>query len=575
MAPTNDVAESDRYLLLHSTRTAKTSGQNEQLRTAPLISFKAKSAAKGIEFPQYAFLGCEVPRTFKDNGGSGGSSGSSSATSKIFQTPDPILLNTNTPWSAFVCGSQGSGKSYTVSCMLENCLYPSARIGRLPKPLAGIVFHNDTRSSGSICEAAYLSSLGIKVNVLVSRSNLRALRTIYEKAAGGPHATSNLTVHPLVLQSHHLNTERMHRLMAFSEQEGAVPLYMEVIMRILRDMATNDDRFSYKKFHQLLSRESFTPGQKAMMDLRLNLLESFLDMASINASGGSGSGGGRRRGHMPAPYYDDDNNDVFRPQPGTLTIVDLSDPFVDSATTCVLFDICLGIFEQARPEAGMVVALDEAHKYMGANSSGAADNFTEHLLTTIREQRHNATRVIIATQEPTISPRLLDLCSVTFVHRFSSPDWLLTLKNHLAAASPLASPGSSTTTTNTTTNAEAGNKHLAVLFEEIISLDAGESLVFSPSAVLDPGHDHDHGNNHGPGKLGARYIRFKTRLRLGKDGGRSILAIRTARAGDGCDDGGNARLSSSSSPSSDSDPDLDPDSASPASSSSSSTLLVG
>jgi len=33
-----------------------------------------------------------------------------------------IFLNTNAPWSAFICGSQGSGKSYTLSCMLENLL---------------------------------------------------------------------------------------------------------------------------------------------------------------------------------------------------------------------------------------------------------------------------------------------------------------------------------------------------------------------------------------------------------------------------------------------------------------------
>ena len=67
--------------------------------------------------------------------------------------------------------------------------------------------------------------------------------------------------------------------------------------------------------------------------------------------------------------------------------------------------------------------------------SPAAQKLTESLITAVRLQRHLACRVIIATQEPTISPRLLDLCSFTLVHRFTSPDWLKVLRNHLAAAS--------------------------------------------------------------------------------------------------------------------------------------------
>ncbi|KAF1349920.1 hypothetical protein BDV97DRAFT_352752 [Delphinella strobiligena] len=279
----------------------------------------------------------------------------------------------------------------------------------------------------------------------------------------------------------------MHRLMAFSDSEGPVPLYMEVIMRILREMAMKDSTFNYKEFKAALSREMFNPSQKQMMDIRFNLLESFLDMASINS------------GKQVKP----NRIDVFSPQPGTLTIVDLSDPFLDASTACLLFDICLSLFEERRPQSGMTVALDEAHKFM--NRSSAAELFTDHLLTTIREQRHNATRVIIATQEPAISPRLLDLCSLTLVHRFTSPDWLMTLKTHLAAASPLTAETSD---------------HLTHLFEQIIELNTGESLLFCPTAYLDLAPSHK------PQKLGLRYIRFKTRLRLGADGGKSILALR-------------------------------------------------
>ncbi len=122
-------------------------------------------------------------------------------------------------------------------------------------------------------------------------------------------------------------------------------------------------------------------------------------------------------------------------QPGTLTIVDLSDPFVGAATVCTLFDICLSVAKEKRPECGMVVALDEAHKYI--DQSPAATNFTDRLLTAIREQRHNGTRVIISTQEPTISEKLLDLCSISIVHHFQSPAWFRSIHNHLGGASGL------------------------------------------------------------------------------------------------------------------------------------------
>ena len=49
-------------------------------------------------------------------------------------------------------------------------------------------------------------------------------------------------------------------------------------------------------------------------------------------------------------------------QPGSLTIVDLSCPFVDESAACSMFNICLSIFLEGRKDASRIVALDEAHK---------------------------------------------------------------------------------------------------------------------------------------------------------------------------------------------------------------------
>lgn len=146
--------------------------------------------------------------------------------------------------------------------------------------------------------------------------------------------------------------------------------------------------------------------------------------------------------------------------------------------------------------------------------SPAAQKLTESFITAVRLQRHLACRVIIATQEPTISPRLLDLCSFTLVHRFTSPDWLQVLKNHLAAAS---------LETSTRTHSDV----LEQILIQIINLNAGEALLFAPSAILDVENVVDQGGvtRRRLGKLGISYLKIRVRHRLTSDGGRSVLAI--------------------------------------------------
>lgn len=98
-----------------------------------------------------------------------------------------------------------------------------------------------------------------------------------------------------------------------------------------------------------------------------------------------------------------------------------------------LFKIYLSPFLKQDTTIGRVVAFDKVHKYLTVSSE--CQTLTESLLTAIRDQRHISARIIISTQEPTVSPRLLDLCSVTIVHRFSSPAWLQTLRSHLVRVS--------------------------------------------------------------------------------------------------------------------------------------------
>lgn len=260
-----------------------------------------------------------------------------------------IFSNMDAPWSAFICGSQGAGKSHSLSCMLENSLLATSLAGVNPQPLAGLVFHYDKFTgpeTTQLCEAAYLCSSGIPVRVLVSRSNFDAMNKLYSNMPGLPANGPRPQVIPLYFREEQLNISRMLTLMAVKSNDH-VPLYMEVVNKILRDMSLENKGtvgVDYMEFKARLSRQEFQSQQAVPLRLRLQLLESFLaDRVQSEAAAGQLDG-------------------LFKSAQGTLTIVDLSCPFVNENDACALFSICMSIFLENRGDSGRILALDEAHK---------------------------------------------------------------------------------------------------------------------------------------------------------------------------------------------------------------------
>jgi hypothetical protein len=165
-------------------------------------------------------------------------------------------------------------------------------------------------------------------------------------------------------------------------------------------------------------------------------------------------------------------------------------------------------------------------KYM--NTSTEANTLTSTLLATIRLQRHLGARIIVSTQEPNISPALLDLSSITIVHRFTSPEWLRILKRHLAAAaSDLVDEKSELSNTGETSSIDEGmerrnNDTTKKIFSDIVKLRAGEALLFSPSAMV--GLERSSTGEIGMKRLGSAYLKVRVRKRLTIDGGKSVMA---------------------------------------------------
>jgi DNA replication protein DnaC len=175
--PKDNLAEQMKLLAL-----APDVNELSELKSAPIFTAKVHTRAAAMASQQQRTTSDSArAEVFPQHGLLGGvSSADYSKARRAGDDYDPrIFHNITAPSSIFVCGSQGSGKSHTLSCLLENCLI-SSPANVLPRPLTGVVFHYDTfvtDGGGEPCEAAYLAShKSVKVRVLCAPTNLRTMK---------------------------------------------------------------------------------------------------------------------------------------------------------------------------------------------------------------------------------------------------------------------------------------------------------------------------------------------------------------------------------------------------------------
>jgi hypothetical protein len=254
-------------------------------------------------------------------------------------------MNTNTPSSTIICGVQGSGKSHSVSVIIENSLFSLSELGTLPRALSAVVFHMGAAQGGLHlpCESAFLGkststsdNFRVPVKVLVSPSNLLNMQKSYKDTGA--------EIIPLYLSTNDLNCTRMMSLMHISESEG-VPLYMQVVQQILRSMGNKPfDYNTFKRSLQAKQDTEFTKMQNMPLELRMQLLEAMLLECQHKKTV---KGLMSLKKHFVA---------------GTVTIVDLTDPFINASSASALFDIALSLYLETDIPSGKLLVLDEAHK---------------------------------------------------------------------------------------------------------------------------------------------------------------------------------------------------------------------
>ncbi|KAI0637943.1 hypothetical protein C8Q77DRAFT_1070335 [Trametes polyzona] len=442
--------------------------------TAPLLTRGAFVAA-GMhdKRPQYGVLGSVTAICEQQTG---------------YRPQDPRLyLNTNAPFSAVVCGVQGSGKSHTVSVMLENMLITGFEpIGASQKALSGLVLHfGEGGSDSRPCEAAWLGLSDVKgvkpptIKVYGSSSSLSTLRKTYAPLG------SAVTVKPLLFSEKELDAEAVLSMMAIGSSDNA-PLYIQRILTILRELG---EKFTYSVFLSkvTLAKKELTNMQIGYLEQRMTLLDTFVDTKK------------------------DQSTERFKA--GQLTIIDLSDPFMDAGSACALFEIVTRLFVRAEVSTGKVLVVDEAHKvdiywstgrliYLSVNRG--MSGLTKALTSLTRQQRHLAMRVIISTQEPTALPSvLIDLCGVAILHRFSSPSWWEAIVKHVSADFM---------------DNDA--------FDYVVRLRTGEAVILAPAGLgLFPLSPQDAINSTRLDSFGRRYLLARTRRRVTRDGGASRMVV--------------------------------------------------
>ena len=98
------------------------------------------------------------------------------------------------------------------------------------------------------------------------------------------------------------------------------------------------EKFTYNAFLKKvdLAKKDLTDTQIGYLEQRMLLLKAFVDNKT------------------------DQSKTRFKA--GQLTIIDLSDPFMDASSACALFEIVSRFFVRAQVDTGKVLVVDEANK---------------------------------------------------------------------------------------------------------------------------------------------------------------------------------------------------------------------
>lgn len=304
-------------------------------------------------------------------------------------------------------GVQGFGKSYTLGVIAEMASARNDGVNVLPSPLATVIFHFHKSDA---YEPEYVSAVSpnrktSEVDRLLAEYGARP-RGLEDVVLLAPEAKverrrqeyPGVTVLPIKFSSAELGAESWKFLLGAYGNDSLYIRQLVAIMRRHREGLTLDT------FRQEIEDADLPRAAQRLAEDRLALAQ---------------------------PYIDDSQRLGELLRPGRTVIVDLRDEWVEKDEALGLFVVMLRIFAATRHEGrefNKLVVFDEAHKYISES------DLISQVVETIREMRHQATSVIIASQDPLSVPRaIIELTSVLILHRMTSPRWLKHLRSAIVA----------------------------------------------------------------------------------------------------------------------------------------------
>ena len=438
------------YLLRDAPKAACGVGASDPHRRFTLVGDGGRK-----QTPEYGLLG----RLETRQGFSGG--------------PD-VYLNTHDPFCFVTVGVQGSGKSHSLSVILESCVLHVADelkratddALRLRRPMTSLVFHYDQNQrngceaigvvepSDGLCafvagmqrdaSAAPLDAPTLphdKMLVLVSPSNFHERKAFYRQTYG-----PKVQVKPLLFSWSKLSAKQLKCLMRINE--GDNQLYVSTMLSLLRGFQRQQRRPAFAAFCTQIEQTCSLSSQNGPLRQRLALLEALMQESAINQE------------------FDGIGGDLCGIQEGMLVVADLTDSLLSPEEANGIFEVLLDQFRSdhvcGSTEGGKLLVLDEAHRYV---SGADSDGLSRSIVDAVRLMRHEGLRVAISTQSPKVlAPELLELVSLMLIHRFHSQDWFQYLKSKVALP--------------------------AAGFDIIRELATGQALVFAAGQSVVPFAEH-------------------------------------------------------------------------------------
>lgn len=322
-----------------------------------------------------------------------------------------VAIDLNETHTISLFGVQGGGKSYTLGALAEMATVAIPRINVLNEPLVTVIFHYSSTMDYS---PEFTSMVAPNRN----EAQVRALREQYgieprgiddvvllvpaDKLAERSAEHPGIAVHPLKFGPRDLQAAHWKVLM------GAVGNQALYLAQLNRLMKASRHELSVSLLRERLANVSMPDNLKERVEQRLELA---------------------------AAYVDDHASLKALVRPGRLLIVDLRDEFIAKDEAFGLFFVLLQVIAGVNGAGGpsnKLFVFDEAHKYMEDPA------LVDELIRFVREMRHGAFSVLVASQDPLSLPqKVIELSDVLFVHRFNSPAWLKHLQKANTALASL------------------------------------------------------------------------------------------------------------------------------------------